>query len=764
MRMRRTTARSPDATSKSATRPVAVGNGRRVAGLAPIKRMLGALTAVRARKPGPAGRRLLLGACACGLVLLSGCERTESVQWGFRGNSMVQLYKTGRIYDAVQLNQIPPPEPTDPYDPEIPMATEVNENVQVLTDLNALEFARLMQAISTWVAPVEGCEYCHNTENLASDEKYTKVVSRSMLQMTRDINTNWKSHVANTGVTCWTCHRGQNVPSDIWFTAPEPKTPSAGISGNKAGQNTGGVKINGNSSLPFDPLTPFLEADNQIGVQGMTVLPSGNRSSIKQAEWTYSLMMYMSNSLGVNCTYCHQTRAMGRWEESTPQRVTAWHGIRMVRDINNTHLVPLQPLYPAERLGPTGDAPKTACATCHKGAFKPLFGVSMLGDYPSLAGVIPDRRKPVEEAPAEAEASAGAAEPQMVAMAVDGDTAADADTVTEADGDADSAPAAEAEIGEEATAVDGSADAQTLVSEQPEAAMADQEPVESADSEQTEPDQAEPTEPDQTEPETAEQTEADPQAASESEMEPASAEPTAEDSAAPQQHAETQPAAEVDEVGGPDDASDDATDDVTGDATAESPMAAEAGVPETSAAPDLPAGAKSVAALESMITDLRDQLASVMDRDVDAASAEVAPQTLLGSPGEAGGLSPEIDRLRTELQSPDLQTAKRFALALNAAEQRLEAVEARLEHERATLQQRLSLAMLERDEAKQQAEASATRMSEEHAAAMTAADARVKAAEARLQEAQDAQERLDALPDSSAAEGASSGTDAKAAW
>jgi outer membrane protein OmpA-like peptidoglycan-associated protein len=683
---------------------------------------------------------LLLGACACGLVLLSGCERTESVQWGFRGNSMIQLYKTGRIYDAVQLNQIPPPEPSDPYDPDIPMATEVNENVQVLTDLNALEFARLMQALSTWVAPVQGCEYCHNTENLASDEKYTKIVSRSMLQMTRDINTNWKSHVANTGVTCWTCHRGQNVPSDIWFTAPEPKTPSAGISGNKAGQNTAGVKINGNSSLPFDPLTPFLEADNQIGVQGMTVLPSGNRRSIKQTEWTYALMMYMSNSLGVNCTYCHQTRAMGRWEESTPQRVTAWHGIRMVRDINNNYLVPLKPLYPAERLGPTGDAPKTACATCHKGAFKPLFGVSMLGDYPSLAGVIPDRRKPVEEAPAEAEASAGAAEPQMVAMAVDGDTAADADTVTAADVDADSAPMAETEIGEEATAVDGSADAQTLISEQPEAAIADQEPAEQTESEQTEP-------------EPAEQAGADPQAASESDMEPASGEPTAEVSGAPQQHAEAKPAAEVDVVGGPDDA--------TGDATAESPMAAEDGVPETSSAPDLPAVEESrVAALESMITDLREQLATVMEGDVDAASAEVAPQALLGSPGEAGGLSSEIDRLRTALQSPDLQTAKHFALALNAAEQRLEAVEARLEHERATLQQRLSLALLERDEAKQQADASAARMLEEHAAAMSAADERVKAVEARLQQVQ---ERLDALPDSSAAEGVSSGTDAKAA-
>ncbi|MFB1487626.1 MULTISPECIES: photosynthetic reaction center cytochrome PufC [unclassified Thiocapsa] len=346
-----------------------------------------------------------------GLMLFSflslvGCDRTESVQWGERGTSMIHIDKPGRLNAAADIHGIPEPEPRDPPDPEIPLATEVNENVQVLTDLDALELARLMQAISTWVAPDEGCEYCHNTENLASDEKYTKIVSRQMLQMTRDINTNWKSHVAGTGVTCWTCHRGQAVPSGTWFTELGPETPSAGITGNKAGQNTAGMRNVGNASLPFDPLTPLLDGDAQVSVQGTTALPSDNRNSIKKAEWTYALMMYMSNSLGVNCTYCHQTRAMGVWEQSTPQRVTAWHGIRMVRDLNGDYLNPLKTLYPPERLGATGDAPKVACDTCHKGAFKPLLGVSMLGDYPELAGYRTQRPGVVPEddlAPAFAE-------------------------------------------------------------------------------------------------------------------------------------------------------------------------------------------------------------------------------------------------------------------------------------------------------------------------------------------------------------------------
>jgi len=68
-----------------------------------------------------------------------------------------------------------------------------------------------MLAITQWVAPEQGCAYCHNGDNLADDGLYTKIVARRMLQMTRHINKDWKEHVASTGVTCYTCHRGQPV-------------------------------------------------------------------------------------------------------------------------------------------------------------------------------------------------------------------------------------------------------------------------------------------------------------------------------------------------------------------------------------------------------------------------------------------------------------------------------------------------------------------------------------------------------------------------
>lgn len=349
------------------------------------------------------------GAVALAVVLspwLAACERTQSEQGGWRGTGQLQVNRPATIAALRELNFIPPPE--DPADEDSPPATEVFVDVQVLNDVSATEFSRLMQALSTWVSPVEGCDFCHDPDNLESNEKYPKIVARRMIEMTRRINTEWKSHVGETGVTCWTCHRGQAVPSGDWFIGDDPTAPLKFL-GNRHGQNRPAPNAAG-SALPDDPLSFYLASSPfDVRVQAKTALPAqATPSSIKSAEWTYSLMMYMSGSLGVNCNYCHNTRAFASWEQSTPQRATAWHGIRMVRELNEQFLIPLTPVFPRERLGPHGDAPKVGCATCHKGTFKPLNGVSPLADYPLLSGVgkVPAGVPTPAEEPAPAPAAA----------------------------------------------------------------------------------------------------------------------------------------------------------------------------------------------------------------------------------------------------------------------------------------------------------------------------------------------------------------------
>jgi photosynthetic reaction center cytochrome c subunit len=326
---------------------------------------------------------------------------------------MVQVANPRTVAANAALHVAPVSPP--PASADGPRAKDVYQNVQVLGDLSVGEFTRTMLAITAWVAPQEGCVYCHNPANLAEDAKYTKVVARKMVQMTQYVNAEWKPHHNGTGVTCYTCHRGNAIPANVWFTPPSPQH-TTGLMGDDTGQNKASAVV-GLSSLPNDPFTPYLsdnKAMSDIRVNGNTALPTGNRHSIKQAEHTYGLMMHMSTSLGVNCTFCHNTHAFNQWD-GPPQRVNAWYGIRMAGALNVDYLKPLTDVFPANRKGPTGDVAKVNCATCHQGVNKPLNGAKMAQDYPALM-----RAPQPAAAPASAPVTAAAAvsTPAVAAVAL----------------------------------------------------------------------------------------------------------------------------------------------------------------------------------------------------------------------------------------------------------------------------------------------------------------------------------------------------------
>ena len=330
--------------------------------------------------------RFLSWAILGAVVLLTGCERPPmlSEQHGYRGTGMVQV-KNPRTVEEQAANNTPPfALPAAPTDG--PRASQAYKNVQVLGGLSTAQLTRLMVSMTSWVAPNEGCVYCHNPVNFAEDSKYTKVVARRMIQMTQHVNQDWKAHVSETGVTCYTCHRGNHIPKNVW-TAPKDRKYASSLLGDLAGQNLASKEA-GLTSLPFDPFSSYLMDNKAIRVNGQEAMAGvgsyANRASLKQTEHTYSLMVHMSESLGVNCTYCHNTRNFASWEESRPQRVTAWHGIRMTRDLNNEYMTPLTSQFPTERLGPHGDVAKVNCSTCHQGAFKPLYGAAMAKDFPEL--------------------------------------------------------------------------------------------------------------------------------------------------------------------------------------------------------------------------------------------------------------------------------------------------------------------------------------------------------------------------------------------
>ncbi len=365
------------------------------------------------------------------LLGLTACERppVDSVQRGYRGTGMVQVYNPRTVQDQIPANQ--PAAAIPAASDDGPRAREVFKNVKVLGDLSVGAFTRHMTAITAWVSPTDGCGYCHNLADLSDDSKYTKVVARRMLQMTQEINGNWQQHVgsastldsagaagkAGAGVTCYTCHRGQNIPTQLW-TKAVPQDKRSDFIGN-LNQSNAPTESVAYASLPNDPFSAYLANKSLTGnikVGAATALPTGHVASIQKTEGTYGLMMHMSDALGVNCTYCHNTRNFGAWDQSTPQRTTAWHGLRMVGALNEGYLDPLANVFPANRKGPMGDVAKVNCATCHQGAFKPLYGAAMAKDHPELLKTV---AAVATVAPAVAVAVAAAADPLRAVLVFD---------------------------------------------------------------------------------------------------------------------------------------------------------------------------------------------------------------------------------------------------------------------------------------------------------------------------------------------------------
>nr|WP_286193357.1 photosynthetic reaction center cytochrome PufC [Boseongicola sp. H5] len=324
------------------------------------------------------------------IIGLGNPVQTSSMQTGPRGTAMyVPEFDASLRRGDPTVADFYTDEPFVPERGE-ELAGDIYRNVQVLGGLTDANFNRLMNAMTQWVAPEQGCAYCHGDvalEEYGEDNLYTKVVARRMIEMTQSINENWDVHVnanAQVGVTCYTCHRGQNVPNNIWFRISPVNSAMAGWSAN---QNR--VTMTSNfTSLPSDYLETYLLDFERIAVHDLAPrvenLPGD--PLIQQTERTYAFMNYISNSLGVNCTFCHNSRAFYDGAQVTPQWATASLGIQMVQELNADYLVPLADVYPPERLGPVyGDPPLAACRTCHQGYQRPMEGLNVIHNWPELA-------------------------------------------------------------------------------------------------------------------------------------------------------------------------------------------------------------------------------------------------------------------------------------------------------------------------------------------------------------------------------------------
>lgn len=304
---------------------------------------------------------------------------TEAVQTGYRGTGMevVQFQsdtaaiRERNVTAAAAVAPIPP-------EPGEPLARDVYPNSEPLGHLTVRNYDRLVAQMREWVG---------NDTIFTDEENYATEVSRQHIEMTWNLNDNWDIHNAEAGVTCYTCHAGEQVPQNTWFS-PEPLNSWAGPSAMFQNQARASTY---STTLPVDAIQTYLLEDEQlVGVHGVTPRDDDGSSnvSIYHTYQTYALMMHFATSVGANCTYCHNTRSPADPAGHTPAWGIAQLGRAMTQEINNDYMLPIEPLLPTERLGPLGDVAKVNCTTCHQGAAKDLGG-PILADWPELASSEP---------------------------------------------------------------------------------------------------------------------------------------------------------------------------------------------------------------------------------------------------------------------------------------------------------------------------------------------------------------------------------------
>ena len=315
---------------------------------------------------------------------------TDQMQTGPRGTGMHVSEFVSDLATYPDVDGFFTSEPVVPAEGAAVMG-EAEGVPPALANVTPENYERLVTAMREWTGIPDLLE--------PGNDSYQTQVAYSMIEMTQNINQNWAAHVqanAEVGVTCYTCHRGQPVPNNVWFRVGPV---NSNVAGWPAIQNR--VTMTSNfTSLPSTYLEHFLLLDEngQYGVAQVHDLVSRAENPpdsplIQQAEMTYAWMNYFANSLGVNCTFCHNTRAFYDAAQVTPQWATASLGILMVQEQLEQYILPLQDVLPAERLGPVyADVPKLACRTCHQGEQQPLNGLNGIRNWPELAvvGEVPD--------------------------------------------------------------------------------------------------------------------------------------------------------------------------------------------------------------------------------------------------------------------------------------------------------------------------------------------------------------------------------------
>jgi len=199
-------------------------------------------------------------------------------------------------------------------------------NVQVLTGMSSAQIWTYMQQYVSGGLGV-GCQYCHDLNNFASDEYPQKAQARSMLYLVSDVNSefivnlpNWKGNY----VQCATCHNNQPNNMEAVGEQFAKSIPDIPVTVDPLDEN--GMPILDPALKPeairqpvglqdavlyyiynYQVWRPYDAADPESGRGSLALTYDGGRTQ-DQVTINQNVMNYQSWSLGVGCTYCHNSR------------------------------------------------------------------------------------------------------------------------------------------------------------------------------------------------------------------------------------------------------------------------------------------------------------------------------------------------------------------------------------------------------------------------------------------------------------------------
>jgi photosynthetic reaction center cytochrome c subunit len=205
-------------------------------------------------------------------------------------------------------------------------------NVQVLVGMNT---SQIWQYMTQYVSPAlgVGCQYCHNINNFASEEYPQKASARAMLRLVNDVNSEFIVNLPNwqgNYVQCATCHNGQAVGMEAFGDQFAKSVPPINVVVDPLDAQGRPILDPAQKPEPVrDPLLlkeailyyvsnyqvwkPYDPADPESG-RGSLALTYETGRTQDQVTVNQNVMNYMSWSLGVGCTYCHNSRNFVAYE------------------------------------------------------------------------------------------------------------------------------------------------------------------------------------------------------------------------------------------------------------------------------------------------------------------------------------------------------------------------------------------------------------------------------------------------------------------